>query len=397
MKVRSLLFFMICTAVFLLGGCVSTPLAGVRQNGEIGIGALLPLSGKNIVYGERMLEGLRYAENELNSRRGIGGNRVKLMIFDTAGTAAGVEKAYQAAVESGVSGIIAGYSSAEAEAAAPLAKRYFIPTVFPLATANDITGKDNPFAVRSAYTDRQQGEALAAYLWYWRQLVRISVLIDNDSASGYERSTARSTARAFEDLGGVVNNMPDYQGGQFEKAINDALVSGPQAIVVSARGERAAAILEMIRAKGYSGLICGLDSWDDDNFFRALDHVEKLGECIFVSFFSPEIRSIEYSEFAEGFRRKNFHVPGSCETMSYDAFKMLAVGLENASTLEQFTANWLSIKNYFGAAAVYSALPGGAIDRTIYINAVEPPAGGKGCRSRLIRSFMHSKLATYRN
>ena len=89
MKVRSLLFFMICTAVFLLGGCVSTPLAGVRQNGEIGIGALLPLSGKNIVYGERMLEGLRYAENELNSRRGIGGNRVKLMIFDTAGTAAG--------------------------------------------------------------------------------------------------------------------------------------------------------------------------------------------------------------------------------------------------------------------------------------------------------------------
>ena len=85
------------------------------------IGAVLPLSGPDAVYGERMLSGLRFAEFELNSRRGISGKRMKLLPFDSKGTAEGAEIAFESAVAAGAEGVIAGYSTVEANAIAPLA------------------------------------------------------------------------------------------------------------------------------------------------------------------------------------------------------------------------------------------------------------------------------------
>ena len=63
----------------------------------------------------------------------------------------------------------------------------------------------------------------------------------------------------------------------------------------------------------------------------------------------------------------------------------------------KYGINGLGIRNHFGAAATYTMLKRGKIDRTMYINAIDPAkANGIGCRGRLLRSFMHSKLATYR-
>lgn len=366
----------------------------IRSGSHVVIGAVLPLTGKYAVYGERMLNGLRFAEYELNNRRGISNRQVKVMAFDSAGSASGAAEAFRAAACAGAAGVIAGYSTEEFNAVAPLAKEYKIPSVVAMATAS--CDEDNRFIVRNAYTDKQQAEALSAYLWYWRQMLRISVLVDADPDAVYERNTARETADAFRELGGTVTCMPEYKGNDFRKALNDAVITGPQAIVIPARGARAAEMVRFLRERGYSGTVCGLDAWDDPAFFNGMDSLKQPGDCVYVSFFSPENPSGEFRDFRAGFRQKHFHEPGSCETMSYDALKMLAVGLNNARTIDDFEENWGSIRNYFGAAATYTALPDGMVDRTMFINAVEPAAYGIRSHSRLIRSFMHSKLADYR-
>ena len=397
-KTFLLIWICLCLASVFTGGCfVADEFLGnsSRTDGPVIIGAVLPMTGQDRQAGERMLNGLRYAEYELNNRRGIGGRPMKLVPYDSAGTAQGAAAAFEAAAAEGAAGVIAGYSTVEAEAIAPLAQKYRIPSILPMATTAEMT--PHACLVRNAYTDAQQGEALAAYLWYWRQLIRISVLVDSDPDARYERNTARAAASAFRDLGGTITSMPGYTGEKYEAALEQALITGPQAIIISARASRAARMVRFLREKGYTGTVCGLDSWDDPEFFRGLDKISDPGDCVYVSFFTPQNKTEEFKDFRSGFRQKYFYDPGSCETMSYDALKLLAIGLSKADTVRKFTGNWLSIRSHFGAGATYTMLPGGKVDRTMFINAVAPGKGdGSGCSARFIRSFMHSKLASYR-
>ncbi|MBQ9503202.1 MAG: ABC transporter substrate-binding protein [Lentisphaeria bacterium] len=386
----------VCCA--LLPGCASEEemLGNSRRlDGPVIIGAVLPLTGKYQSHGRRMLNGIKFAEEELNNRRGISRRRVKVLPFDTGSDSRGAAEAFEAAVAAGANGIVTGHNTNEAEAVSPIAARCRIPTVISMATS-DATVGSSLYMKRNAFTDKQQGEALAAYLWYWRQLVRISVLIDTDPGSVYERNTAGAAARAFRELGGNITIMPEYRGDDFSAALKAALITGPQAIVVSARGPRAAAVIRALRKEGYAGTICGLDSWDDPGLFEGLKNLNNIGDCLYVSYFSPENPTEEFKDFRAGFRQKFYHDPGNDETMTYDATKLLAIGLNNARTPEEFEKNWMSIHNFFGAAATYTMLPKGRVDRTIFINAVEPGREGLLPRGRLVRSFMYSKLESYR-
>lgn len=383
-----------CGTVLFFCGCVDTSqrIPG-KENGPVLIGALLPLTGKDKIRGERMLSGLQYAEYELNNQRGINNRSVRLRVFDSA--ANGLRTAYLSAVQDGVSGIVCGHTGEELQDIFAPAEKYSIPTVIFRDTA-DSSVNANPFIFRSIYTDSQQSEALAAYLWYWRQIQRICVLMDNSSGAVYERSNARAVAESFRDLGGTVTDTPVYRGNDFSKAINEALITGPQAIIVSARGRRAAAILEELRKKGYKGAICGTDGWDTPEFFKSLK-IKDPGDCVYISLFTPTETSEEFKDFSAGFRRRQFHEPGNLETVSYDALKLLAIGLGRAESLRNFSKNWQGIRNHFGSAATYTMLKRGKVDRTMYINAIEPAkANGIGSHGRLLRRFMHSKLATYR-
>ena len=78
--------------LFLLAGCVPEELMlrrDLEKDRTVKIGAVLPLTGSNQRYGLKMLEGLRFALDEVNSRRGLNGRPVELLTFDSASTAAG--------------------------------------------------------------------------------------------------------------------------------------------------------------------------------------------------------------------------------------------------------------------------------------------------------------------
>lgn len=153
---RLLSFLFFSGMILILSGCVSPDeflAASDPARKQVIIGVILPLSGKNKVSGERMLAGLRYGEYELNSRRGIDRKPVKLLIFDTKSTAEGAADAFVAAAENNASGVVAGYATEEVEKIIPLAARYRLPTVIPLATADSTAGV-NSFVFRNAYTDK---------------------------------------------------------------------------------------------------------------------------------------------------------------------------------------------------------------------------------------------------
>ena len=179
--------------------------------------------------------------------------------------------------------------------------------------------------------------------------------------------------------------------------IVEMLKSDPEAIMLTFGGKAAAQTIRDLREAGFTGIIFGADNWDDDELINGLDNFV-VGDCLYTAFFCDDESVLEYRNFKKAFRERFFHVPGACETQSYDALKFLVVGLRNAETLPEFDLNWQKIKQYQGVSARYTMLPKGEIDRTIYINSIGVKRAGDKLKpyARLSRKMQYSKLREYR-
>ena len=398
MKTR---FFMVLTALALfLAGCVPEELklrrGDLEEETVIRIGAVLPLTGANRRYGLKMLSGIRFAVDEINNSLGASGKPVELQTFDTGSTAEGAARAVESAAAANVIGIIAGYDTTEVSAQVPLFEKLRIPAVIPLATADDHVGA-NPFVFRNMYTDSQQAETLAAYLWYWRKVMHLAIMVDMSPAEEYSRNIAREVAGHFKSLGGDVVQVAEFRGDDYEPQLREILTHAPRAIVLPTDAERAAKMIKLLRSLGYTGIICGPDAWDEVQLVHGLAGLEKPGDCIYIGTFSDESRRREYKKFRDAYAARHFHSPGSCETTSYDAVKLLLIGLSGATDVKMFRKNWLSIRQHSGAAAVYTMLRDGGIDRTMYIKSIAPPnVANPDPYSRMLLEFQYSRIATYR-
>lgn len=392
--------------LLLLSGCVNPEelLSNPVLKGDVGqmqsdvvIGAALPLSGKFSQQGMEMLRGIEVAVGSLNSRRGIAGRRVRLEVADTKGTPDGAERAMTELAGKKAVFVIGGYSTVETDGLIRNIDVLKVPLIIPCATADGFSSV-HPFVFRVSYTDTQQAEGLAAYLWYWRQIKRVGVLIDMRPESEYERNVARCVAQSFSDIGGEVVKTAEYTDiDSCVKAMREIMSFGPQAIMVPAIGEEAAMMVRALRKLNYKGVICGADGWDGIDFFTALGKNYDPGECFYVTFFSKEYPDDEFKAFSSDFRRKFYHDPGSRATVSRDAVMMASNCIGNAETIRDFRRNWLALQNFFGASSVINPRKSGDVDRLLFLNSAAP--GGVSSDypyPRLLRSFMHSKLETYR-
>ena len=397
---KNLSIFLSFLLLLLLTGCVppGEVLRFVPESDDsVRIGVLLPVSGPNAARGRKMLEGARFAADELNSRRGHFGRQVELLAFDTAGTEEGARQALKAAVSAGAVGVVGGYSTGETRVMADLAIKNRVPLVVPMATGNDDVIGVNSFVYRVAFTDKQQSEMLAGYMRYYRQVKRLIVTVSSDPSDVYSRNVARDTAASFREVGGEVASVCEINDAAPEKHLIDAMSFAPEAILLPFEGKKAARYFKILRQSGYMGIICGPDSWDDPAFFKELQGVKNPGLNFYTAFFSDSARHSEYRSFKENFRKKCYYYPGSCEIQTFDAINTLLAGLgNNASSLKKFDRNWRSLRKYAGAAAIYTMLPKNQIDRTIYINRV---GVSQTDRKRLvpgnITGLQYSRLKVY--
>lgn len=121
---------------------------------------------------------------------------------------------------------------------------------------------------RTCFTDSQQGEAIAAYAWYWRKLLRLAILISDDEQASYSRNVARAAANAFTELGGEVVQMVEFQGDreEFAKKLRDLVAYNRRRFWFRRSPDNAGVLVKYIRELGYRGLLLGPESWDEREF-----------------------------------------------------------------------------------------------------------------------------------
>lgn len=386
--------------LILLCGCVD-PALELRYKPDaketVRIGVLLPLSGTHAERGKMMLNGARFAAEELNSRRGHFGRRVDLVVVDTGGTEEGAAAAFKSAVAAGAVGVTGGYSTLESRGMTELAAIYRVPLVIAMATGNDDEIKANRFVYRVVFTDKQQAEMIAGYLHYFRRVKRLAIAVSSIPEEIFSRNVARDVAEFFRDLGGDVTIVGEVDEKSPDTVLKNMASTIPDAILLPFEGRKAAVYYKKLRNFGFSGLICGPDSWDDPAFFAGLSGINNFGNNFYTAFYSPESKLIESIAFRDGFRKKRYYYPGSYEVQAFDAVNMLLIGLgKDASDLTKFDKNWRGIRKHAAGAGVYTMLKKNQIDRTIYINKIgQTPESGSKLVPRNITGLQYSRLKVY--
>lgn len=397
---KALLFVFPCFMMLFYGCTVPEEVLRFEPEaqGNVKIGVIVPLSGPDASQGRKMLNGARFAADDLNSRRGHFGKRVQLLVADTRSTGDGAAEAFRKVVREGAIGIVGGYSTLEAQSITGLARTLRVPLVIPMATGNDDVIMSNNFVFRNVFTDRQQAEMIAGFMKYYRRVNRMVAAVSSDPRNVYSRNVVRDVTDAFRELGGEVVTVCEVSVKNRRQVMKEAVSLAPDAIVLPFGAAEAAACYKILREFGYAGLICGPDTWDDPAFFKALRGLKSPGNNFYTAFFSNEARHTEFAAFRDKFRKKLFYYPDSCEIQTFDALNMLLIGFGNNGTdLKRFNRNWQSMKKHAGAAAIYTMKPGSRIDRTIYINRIgNPPLAGRDFVPRNITSLQYSRLEDYK-
>ena len=180
----------------------------------IRIGVVLPLSGKRAIVGQRVLQGVQLAINQLSSRDK---NRLELVVKDSGLGREVVQVVEELAQDPNVIGIIGPVLTEDVESIIPIIEKYQLPIFTPTASTYGLAGK-SPYIFRNALTKELQASYLARYAVNELKLYRFVVIYPTAAYGETMRKVFEDEVRSF---GGHIVESTSYDRTQtdFRKQI----------------------------------------------------------------------------------------------------------------------------------------------------------------------------------
>jgi len=168
----------------------------------IRIGVVLPLSGKRAIVGQRVLQGIQLAMNQLSARDK---SRLELVVKDSGLGREVVQVVEELAEDPNVIGIIGPVLSEEVESVIPVIEKYQLPIFTPTASTPGLAGK-SPYIFRNALTKELQASYLARYAVNDLNLYRFVVIYPTEAYGETMRKVFEDDVRSFG--GQIVDSIP---------------------------------------------------------------------------------------------------------------------------------------------------------------------------------------------
>jgi len=248
------LFSLLLALVVVLGAC--TPATGSPTgqqsglSGDIPIGAVWSLTGPAAVYGPSQQKAAALAVAELNDKKFLGNAKIKLITEDDRSTKEGAQAAFEKLLnQDKVVAIFGPTLSANALAADPIAQEKKVVVMGTSNTANGITEMgDYVFrdSLPEAAVQPNTIKATRAKLGF----KKVAVMYGDDDAftkSGYDVFKAALDAEKVEILTTETFKKGDTD---YSAQLTKIRTLNPDAIIVSALAEEAAAIMSQGRQLG---------------------------------------------------------------------------------------------------------------------------------------------------
>lgn len=317
------LSFLILTLVF--ASC--TP-----KEDTIRVGVFNSLTGGTATFGISSTQGIQMAADEWNSRGGLLGKKIELIVEDDQSkpdeAALAVTKLIN---QNRVIGILGEVASSRTLAGAPIAQKAGVPLITPASTNPRVT-QVGDFIFRVCYVDSFQGVVCARFATQKLGLKRLAIL--KDIKNDYSVGLADYFKQNALALGAEIVSEQSYSEGDtdFRAQITSMKASNPEAIFIPGYYTEAGLIAKQVREQNITAVLIGGDGWDSPRT------PEIGGEAVEGAFFCNHYSADDTSKAVQTFvnRYKEIHgyVPDAMAPLSYDAANLLFTSIQKAGSSE---------------------------------------------------------------
>ncbi|MGD9559622.1 MAG: ABC transporter substrate-binding protein [Oscillospiraceae bacterium] len=306
---------------------------GQKDDGDIVIGGLAPLTGDVSKYGIGVYNGARIAVDEINEAGGVLGRQIKYVCHDEKGDATEAINAYNTLVQTDkIIALMGDVTTAPTIAVAKKAAEDEIPMITPTATGAEVTEiGDNIF--RICFTDPFQGELLAHYASTVIGAQSAAILFD--TGDPYSSGIADAFEEKAAELGLTVTAKEGYpsKNPDFSSQLTKIKNGNPDVILASGYYTDAALILTQARDLGIDVPFIGPDGWDG-----VLDqlggNVDVVNGCFYCSQYSSSNPGDNLRAFMDEYRARYDEDENMFAVLGYEAIYALAKAIEAAGTTE---------------------------------------------------------------
>lgn len=299
----------------------------VQGETTIRIGAIDPLTGPFAAYGEPVRDGMLLAVDEINSKGGIRGQKIELLLEDDAGDPKTSVNAFtKLATVAKVPVIIGPLSSGASMATAPLADRYRVVQLSTLAGTIDLTNAgDYVFRI---YPSSEMGSRYIAKVAIERfNAKRVAIFYPNNSVGV---TSNKFVTEVVKQAGAEVVAVETFNDGDrdFRTQLTKIAGATPDVILCSTYYEEGAQILVQAKQLGLTVPVLGEDGWFGPIAAIAGDALKNL-------YFANVAFGTEYKgnhimqEFIAAFERRFGKKPNSFSAAGHAAVYLVKHAIES--------------------------------------------------------------------
>jgi branched-chain amino acid transport system substrate-binding protein len=313
-----ILFVLVFVIIF---GCAK------KEAKEVRIGAIVPMTGDNAVYGVALKKGMDLAIDELNTKGGINGKKLVVVYEDDqADPQKGLSAFNKLTKIDKVPMVIGAMFSAGTLAIAPVAERERIVLLSPTSSAVDIT-RAGDYVFRIYPSDAYDGRFLADFVARELKARTASILyIQVASVS----SIVQVFRERFQELGGQILSEDNYAEGTTDFRTQLAKIKHLNPDIVFLPGYLREMAIQLVQAKELGGLkpILTISTFYDDKIF---DLAKGAAEGVLFStpFFDPQSQYTVVKTFVDTFVQKYDQAPNIWAGYGYDVINVSALALRN--------------------------------------------------------------------
>ncbi|MYA88192.1 MAG: ABC transporter substrate-binding protein [Boseongicola sp. SB0662_bin_57] len=314
----------------MLAGAIVSLATGLGVTADpIRIGFNVPLTGFAATDGRSALEGARLAVDQVNSAGGIGGDPIKLLVYDDQAspkeaTLFAVKMAAQGNVVAGISGSYSGPT----RAAAAVFQENEIPYISAYAVHPDIT-RAGDYVFRTSFTGEVQGRAGAKLIGDVMRLKRVALItLGND----FGRSLASGFKDKAPEFGIEITGESEYaiDDREFGPVVSKVKADAPEAIYASGYFFTAGPLVRQIRAAGIDVPIVGQEGYDSQKFIEIAGPAAE--GVIITTSLDRDATSPVTRAFMSAFERRAAFPADMVAASTHTAILVLADALKRSAT-----------------------------------------------------------------
>lgn len=321
-------------AMFAFAGCGSD--SGTKQGGEgdgnqvFVIGSIGPLTGGAASYGTSAKNGEQIAVDEINAAGGVAGYTFQLIAEDDQHDAEKSVNAYNNLMDKGMNALVGSVTSVPCIAVTEVSKIDGVLQITPSASAAPAAQYDNCF--RICFTDPQQGEHMAQYIWD-QGIENTAVLYDVSDA--YSSGIYNAFDAAYKQLGGTITTAESFNSGDvdFKTQLTTIKNSGAEALFMPFYYQEVAYVANQAGDVGLDVPYFGCDGWD--GVIKQLNgDTTLINGAAFLTPFIASATDEKTVAFVEAYKAAFGAEPDQFAADGYDAVYAIAAALEKAGSAD---------------------------------------------------------------